>query len=331
MRYLFGGLALMATLIAPLSAQALDKVHFGINWVAEAEYGGFYQAVATGIYAKHGLEVTIKQGGPQVNQAQLLLSGRLDLNIASNSFQAMNFVKENLPFRAVAAMYQKSPSVLIAHAGQGNDDFASLKGKPILISGETRTGWWNFLKAKFAYTDNQIRPYTFNLAPFLADKKAIQQGLLGSEPFSIQEATGEAPVVMLVADAGFTGYGSLITASDKTIQERGDVVQRFLDASFEGWYAYLYGDPAQGDALIRKENPEMPQNLIDYSRESLKKHAILDSGDAIENGIGAMSPERWKAFYEQTQAEGLYQPGLDTSKAYTLQFVNKGVGIGAKR
>ena len=331
MRYLFGGLALMATLIAPLSAQALDKVHFGINWVAEAEYGGFYQAVATGIYAKHGLEVTIKQGGPQVNQAQLLLSGRLDLNIASNSFQAMNFVKENLPFRAVAAMYQKSPSVLIAHPGQGNDDFASLKGKPILISGETRVGWWNFLKAKFAYTDNQIRPYTFNLAPFLADKKAVQQGLLGSEPFSIQEATGEAPVVMLVADAGFTGYGSLITASDKTIQERGDVVQRFLDASFEGWYSYLYGDPARGDALIRKENPEMPQNLIDYSRESLKKHAILDSGDAIENGIGAMSPERWKAFYEQTQAEGLYQPDLDPSKAYTLQFVNKGVGIGAKR
>ena len=331
MRNIFGGLALIAALIAPPSAQALEKVHFGLNWVAEAEYGGFYQAVATGIYAKHGLEVTIKQGGPQVNQAQLLLAGRLDLNIASNSFQAMNFVKENLPFRAVAAMYQKSPSVLIAHPGQGNDDFASLKGKPILISGETRVGWWNFLKAKFAYTDNQIRPYTFNLAPFLADKKAVQQGLLGSEPFSIQEATGEAPVVMLVADAGFTGYGSLITASDKTIQERGDVVQRFLDASFEGWYSYLYGDPAQGDALIRKENPEMPQNLIDYSRESLKKHAILDSGDAIENGIGAMSPERWKAFYEQTQAEGLYQPDLDPSKAYTLQFVNKGVGIGTKR
>ena len=191
---------LMASGILVPGAQANDKIIFGLDWKAEAEYGGFYQAVANGIYAKHGLDVTIQEGGPQVNHTQLLLAGRLDFNISSNSFLALNFVKENIPFRAVAAMFQKDPSVLIAHPGEGNDSFAALKGKPIMISADTRVGWWTFLKAKFGYSDSQIRPYTFNLAPFLADKNAIQQGYLGSEPFSIKEEGHVDPVVLLVAD-----------------------------------------------------------------------------------------------------------------------------------
>jgi NitT/TauT family transport system substrate-binding protein len=324
-------LILLALLLAaPLSAVAADKVNFGLDWKAEAEYGGYYQALATGIYAKHGLDVTIRQGGPQVNHTQLLLAGRLDFNITSNSFLALNFVKENIPFRTVAAMFQKDPSVLIAHPGMGNDSFAALKGKPILISSDTRIGWWNFLKAKFGYTDSQIRPYTFNLAPFLADKHAIQQGFLGSEPYSIKAATGMTPVVLLVADAGFSGYASLIGVSDKNIEERPDLVRRFVDASIEGWYSYLYGDPAPGNTLILKANPEMTQQLIDYGRGAIKSHGILDSGLALKLGIGAMSDARWAAFYKSVLAEGIYPPGLDVKKAYTLQFVNQKVGMNLK-
>jgi NitT/TauT family transport system substrate-binding protein len=323
-------LALFALLSAPLQAFAADKVSFGLDWKAEAEYGGYYQAAATGIYAKHGLEVTVQQGGPQVNHTQLLLAGRLDFNICSNSFLALNFVKENIPFRTVAAMFQKDPSVLIAHPGQGNDSFPALKGKPILISADTRVGWWNFLKAKFGYADSQIRPYTFNLAPFLADKNAIQQGFLGSEPFSIKASAGFDPVVMLVADAGFTGYASLIAVSDKTIKDRPDLVQRFIDASIEGWYSYLYGDPSAGNAAILKDNPEMTQTLIDYGRAALKQHGILDSGDTANAGIGAMTEARWHEFYAATQTEGIYPAGLDVSKAYTLRFVNKKIGMDMK-
>jgi NitT/TauT family transport system substrate-binding protein len=319
--------ALLALLAWPLAASANDHVTFGLDWKAEAEYGGYYQAAATGIYAKHGLDVTIQQGGPQVNHTQLLLAGRLDFNICSNSFLALNFVKENIPFRTVAAMFQKDPSVLIAHPGQGNDSFAALKGKPIMISADTRVGWWNFLKAKFGYTDSQIRPYTFNLAPFLADPRAVQQGFLGSEPFSIRQATGQMPVVMLVADAGFQGYASLIATSDKRIQEQPDLVKRFVDASIEGWYSYLYGDPAPGNALIRKDNPEMTDALIAYGRDSIKSHGILTSGDAAKDGIGAMTAARWQAFYTATQAEGLYPKGMDVTKAYTLTFVNHKVGM----
>ena len=168
------------------AAHAEDAISFGLDWVAEAEYGGYYQALATGLYAKHGLKVTIRQGGPQVNQMQLMMAGRLDFNLGGG--RAIEFVQQNLPFVAIAAMFQKDPSVLIAHPGQGNDSFAALKGKPIMIGADTRAGWWRFLAGKFGYTDAQIRPYTFNLQPFLADKTLVQQGYLGSEPFAIEQA-----------------------------------------------------------------------------------------------------------------------------------------------
>ena len=312
-------------------AAAADHVTFGLDWKAEAEYGGYYQAQATGIYARHGLDVTIEQGGPQVNHTQLLIAGRLDFNITSNALLALNFVRQDVPFRAVAAFFQKDPSVLIAHAGQGNDSFAALKGKPIMIGADTRAGWWNFLKARFGYTDAQIRPYTFNLQPFMASKGAIQEGFLGSEPFSIKEATGETPVVLLIADAGYDGYASLIGTSDKLIAEKPDLVQRFVDASTEGWYSYLYGDPSPANAAIRKANPEMTDALIAYGRASMKEHGVVDSGDALKDGIGAMTDARWKAFYDQMAAVGLYPKSMDFKKAYTLQFVDKRVGMDAKR
>jgi NitT/TauT family transport system substrate-binding protein len=323
--------AIICMLLMSGGAGANDNVSFGLDWKAEAEYGGYYQAVATGIYARHGLDVTIREGGPQVNHAQLLIAGRLDFSIAGDAFLALNFVKENIPFRAVAAMYQKNPAVLIAHPGQGNDSFPALKGKPIMVSGDTRIGWWNFLKAKFGYSDSQIRPYTFNLAPFLADKTAIQQGYLGSEPFSIKEQAHFDPVVLLVADAGFQGYGGLIVTSDKRIAQQPDLVQRFIDASIEGWYSYLNDGPAPGNALIRLANPEMTDALIAYGISSMKAHGILASGDAATLGIGAMSAERWKEFYDESAAQGLYPAGLDATKAYTLQFVNHKVGLDTGR
>jgi NitT/TauT family transport system substrate-binding protein len=228
-------------------------------------------------------------------------------------------------------MFQKDPSVLIAHPGVGNDSFAALKGKPILISSDTRVGWWNFLKAKFGYTDSQIRPYTFNLAPFLTDKNSVQQGFLGSEPFLVKEKAGFDAVVLPVADAGFSGYASLIATSDKTIAARPDLVQRFVDASIEGWYSYLYGDPAPANARILKDNPEMTAALVEYGRDALVQHGILDSGGTLANGIGAMTPVRWRDFYAAVRSEGIYPPGLDETKAYTLEFINKKVGMELKR
>jgi NitT/TauT family transport system substrate-binding protein len=326
MRGLLLGSALAALFAAAPDSFAQDRVSYGTDWKAQAEHGGFYQAVATGIYRRRGLEVTIRQGGPQVNHAQLLAAGAIDFGMSSNSFIALNYVAEKIPMIAVASLFQKDPAVIIAHPDQGSDTIAGLKGKPIMISSDTRVGWWLFLKAKFGFTDDQIRPYTFNVAPFLADKRLAQQGYLTSETYTVEQQ-GIKPVVHLLADSGYTSYAALIQTSAKLVAEKPDLVQRFVDASIEGWYSYLYGDPAPANALIKRENPEMTDALIAYGIAKMKQFGIVDSGDALASGIGAMNDGRWRDFYQLMADQGLYPKNMDYRPAFTLQFVNKRVGI----
>jgi NitT/TauT family transport system substrate-binding protein len=312
------------------SAQALDQVTFGTNWKAEAEHGGFYQAVATGIYEKHGLEVTIRPGGPQVNHAQLLAAGKLDFNRGGNVFEAFNYVQNDVPMAVVAAIFQKDPQILMAHPEQGFEGLADLKGHPILISQDARTTFWEWLKVKYGYSDEQIRPYTFNPAPFLADPTAIQQGYVTSEPFAVEREGGFAPEVFLLADGGYDTYSTTIETSWRLIEEDPDLVQRFIDGSLEGWYSYLYGDPEPANELIKADNPEMTDEQIAYSIAKLKEYGIVDSREAEELGIGAMTDARWQAFFQFAADAGLYPADLDLSKAYTLQFVNRKVGMELK-
>lgn len=310
-------------------SHADDQITFGIDWRAEAEYGGYYQAVANGIYAKHGLAVTIREGGPQVNQMQLLMAGRLDFNLGGG--RAIEFVQNQLPYVAIAAIFQKDPAVLIAHPGQGNDSFAALKGKPVEIASDARQSWWRFLAAKYGYSESQVRQYTFNMAPFLADKTLIQQGYLGSEPFVIKQMSGIDPVVLLVADGGYNGYSNIITTSRKLVDEKPDLVQRFVDASIEGWYSFLYADPTPANKLIKTANPEMTDALLAYGRKMMKDHGIVDSGDALKLGIGAMTRARWTEFYHNMVAVGVYPAGIDVDKAYVTRFVNHRAGVEMKK
>ncbi|HXS38819.1 MAG TPA: ABC transporter substrate-binding protein [Stellaceae bacterium] len=315
---------------AAMPAHALDHVTFGTDWRAEAEHGGYYQAIAAGIYKKYGLDVTLRQGGPQVNHTQLLAAGRLDFDEEPNSFIGLNFAKEGIPMVAVAAFFQKDPSVLIAHPGVGNDSLAALKGKPIMIATDTRFGSWLFLKAKFGYSDSQIRPYNFNMAPFLADKNAVQQGYLTSEPYLIEHQGGFKPVVMLLADAGYSSYGSIIETSQKLVAEKPDLVQRFVNASIEGWYSYLYGDPAPANALIKHDNPEQTDDLLAFARDKMNANGVVDSGDSKRDGIGTMTEARWRDFFEVMAKQGLYPATLDWKKAYTTRFIGHRVGMPQK-
>ena len=318
-------LTALGLLIAVAQAYAADRVTFGTDWRAQAEHGGFYQAIAGGHYAKRGIEVTLRQGGPQINHAQLLAAGRLDFSMAPNSFIPLNFAALDIPAVAVAAIFQKDPAVLIAHAGVGNDTLDALKGKKIMISPDTRIGFWRFLKANYGYTDDQIAPYTFNLAPFLADPLAVQQGYLSSEPFQI-EKIGKQAKVFLLADSGYTSYAALIMTSRRLTEESPDVVQRFVDASILGWIDYLNGDPTKADALIKNDNPEMTDELLTYGRRQMKQYGIVASGDALAKGIGSMSEVRWRNFFEVMAADGLYKPDLKIDKAFTMAFINKSVG-----
>jgi NitT/TauT family transport system substrate-binding protein len=325
-------LALITGAVAPPAARADDKVSFITDWTAEAEHGGFYQAVAAGIYKKYGLDVTLRQGGPSMNTAQMLAAGAVDLRMGASSGNALNYVKEGVPAIMVAAIFQKEPSILMAHPGVGNDSLPALKGKPIAISNTTIDTWWKFLVAKFGYTDSQIRPYTFNIAPFLVDKTLVQQGYVTSEPYAVEQEGKFKPVVFLLADdAGYASYSTTIDTTLKMVAEKPDIVQRFVNASIEGWYGYLYGDPSAANALIMKDNPEMTAAQIAYSIEKMKSYGIVDSGDALKLGIGAMADAQWKSFFDSAAAIGLYPKDLDYKKAYTLQFVNKGVGLALKK
>ncbi|MBW6398439.1 ABC transporter substrate-binding protein [Roseomonas sp. HJA6] len=309
------------------AAQTLDRIVFQTDWRAQAEHGGYYQAIAAGLYRRRGIEVELRMGGPQLNPSQLLLAGRVDMTM-SNGFQALNYVRENLPFLTIAAMFQKDPQILMSHEEAGITGFEQMRGKPIMIGGGGRVTFWPFLRAKFGFSDTQIRPYTFNLQPFLADRNAIQQGFLSSEPFSAIQA-GAHPQVHLIADAGFPNYQETLDISRRMVEEKPDLVQRFVDASIEGWTQYMRGqDVAEANRLIMRDNPEMTQDRIDYAVRVMNQYGIVLSGDAERLGIGAMTEARWQDFYTTMRDAGVMPPGLDVTRAYSLRFVNRRVGLG---
>jgi NitT/TauT family transport system substrate-binding protein len=305
----------------------LTEVRYGTNWVAQAEHGGYYQAVADGTYEKYGLKVTIVPGGPQANNRMLLPVGRIDFYMGGNMVQAFSAIEENIPTVVVAAHFQKEPQVLIAHPGQGFDTFQDLKkSNDILVSKEGLATYYQWMKTEFGFKDEQTKPYTFNPAPFLANKKAVQQGYVSSEPLGIEKAGGFKPVVFLLADHGFTTYATTVEARREMVEKQPDIVQKFVDASAIGWYNYLYGDNSKANALIKGDNPEMTDEQIAFSIAKLTEYGIVDSGDSLEHGIGAMTDAKMKDFFDKMVKAGLFKADLDYRKSYTLQFVNKGVG-----
>lgn len=302
------------------SAEAPVTVRFATDWKAQAEQGGFYQALASGEYARRGLKVEIVQGGPGVNVPQLLASNAVDLGMGSNSFIVMNLANEGVPVKAVAAFMQKDPQVLLAHPGTASS-IADLKGRPILLADASVTAFWVWLKAKYGFTDDQVRKYTFNAAPFLADKRAAQQGYLTSEPYTIEKQAGVKPAVFLLADEGYPGYATMVLATDGLIAKNPAAVKAFVEASAVGWRDYLNGDPTAADALIRKDNPEMTPDVLAQAREKLKSYRIVDGDDGV--APGTMTDARWKAFYDVAVAQGVYPKTLDPKTAYTLEFLAK--------
>jgi NitT/TauT family transport system substrate-binding protein len=326
-RSVVGLLAGLAVLTLGDAASALDKVTFGTNWKAQAEHGGYYQAVADGTYAKHGLDVTVRQGGPQVNHSQLLAAGKIDFNMGGNLFGQFNYTQANVPMVTIAAIFQKEPQVLLAHPNAGVSDFPDLDEKTIFVSNDGRQTYWLWLKQVYGLSDDQLKPYTFNPAPFLADTNSVQQGYVTSEPFAIQQQGGFEPVVLLMADAGYDTYSTTLETSQKLIDENPDLVQRFVNATIEGWYTYLYGDNSKANALIKADNPEITDEQLAFSLAAMKKHGIVDSGDALTMGIGAMTKERWESFFTKAVVWGVYPPDLPYQTGYNLKFVNQGHGL----
>jgi NitT/TauT family transport system substrate-binding protein len=306
----------------PPQGKPQTRIVFITDWKAQAEHGGFYQALAEGLYAKHGLDVVIRQGGPAVNVPQILAGGAADFGIGSNAFIPLNLVRVGAKFKAVMAVFQKDPQVLITHPREDVRSIADMKGKPILIGDASMVTFWPWLKAKYGFADSQIRKYTFNLAPFLVDKNAIQEGYLSSEPYSIEKAGGFAPQLFLLADNGYPGYANMVLVPDEWIEQRPEVVQAFVDATILGWIRYLYGDPSAGNELIKRDNPEMTEDLIAQAIEKMKRYEIVGPAPfAGLHSIGQMADTRWKEFFDAMSSQNIYSRDLQYENAYTRRFV----------
>jgi NitT/TauT family transport system substrate-binding protein len=312
---------------APALAQQPDQVRFGTNWVAEPEHGGFYQALADGTYRQRGLDVTIVPGGPQVNNRILLPVGKLDFFMSANLLQAFDAVAQKVPTISVAAMFQKDPQVLIAHPDAGVEKFEDLKKLTLFVSKEGIATYFQWMKSEFGFSEAKVKPYTFNPQPFLADRNSAMQGYVTSEPYAIEKQGGFRPKIFLLADYGFDTYSTLIETRRDLVENKPDLVRRFVEASILGWYHFLYGDNAPARALIRKDNPEMTDELIAYSVDKLKRYGIVDSGDTLKLGIGAMTDARVESFFDKMARAGVVDRALDFRKSYTPQFVDKGAGI----
>jgi NitT/TauT family transport system substrate-binding protein len=325
----FAMLAALAGMVGLSSpALALDKVKFGTNWLADPEAGGFYQALVDGTYEKYGLDVTIVPGGPQSNGALMLLFSKLEFFMGGDQIGNYLSAESKLPLIAVAADFQKSPQILMSHPGVGLDKWEDLpKAKPVYVGAGAINTFYAWLRLVYGFKDENTRPYNFNSAPFIQNKTSIQQGYLTAEPFEIERQAHFKPNIFLLADHGYSTYSTLIVTRTDIVQRKPDLVQRFVDASAIGWYNYLYGDNAKANERIKTENPDITDAQIAFSIEEMKSYGVVDSGDTLKLGIGAMTDARWKSFFDEMVEVGMVDARADYSRAYTLQFVNHGVGV----
>jgi len=320
-------LACLLALWPALPARALDKATFATNWRAQAEHGGFYQALVDGTYRRYGLDVAIAQGGPQINARLLLAAGRVDFAMGANLIQTFAAVQQKVPVVVVASMFQIDPVIFMSHPGEGFDRFEDLPRATAFIANDMLVSVWQWLKQAYGFKDDKIKPYTFNSAPFIADKKSIQQGFLTSEPYEVERQGGFRPNVFLLPDYGYDSYSTTIEARADMISARPDYVQRFVDASIIGWYNYLYGDNRAANAAIKRDNPEMTDGQIAYSIAQMKERGVVDSGDALVHGVGVMTDARFKSFFDKMARAGVVPADLDYRQGYTLRFVGKQVGM----
>ncbi len=331
----FAGIAGLAGIagvcvITPATS-AEQRVKFGANWVAQAEHGGFYQAVADGTYEACGLDVEIVPGGPGVNNRALLVAGKIDYYMGGNLLASFASAQAGVPTVTLAGLFQKEPQILMTHPDQGLDTWEDLKTiETLYISNMGLQSYFQWMLS-VGFRDEQRKPYTFNSAPFLANKKSGQQGYITSEPYAIRQQGGFEPNAFLLADHGFDTYSTMIVAMRDTVAQKPEATRCFVEGSIIGWTNYLYGERAKADALIRKHNPEMTREMIDFSVAQMKKYGIVDSGDALRLGIGAMTEARIKGFFDKMVKAGLVEKDLDYQKSYDLRFVNKGVGLDIKK
>ena len=301
----------------------LIEITFATDWKAQAEQGGFYQALAAGLYEKNGLKVKIIQGSSNVNVPRLIASNAIEFVIGSNSFIPLNMVANKIPGKAVMAIFQKDPQIIMTHPENDIRNLEDMRDLPIMISDASIGAFWLWLKSKYGFTDSQIRKKTFSLAPFLSNKSSIQQGYLTSEPFLVEKEADFAPRVFLLADYGYPSYGAMVLASSEVITNNPEIVKAFVNASIEGWRQYIYEDPSLGNELIMLENNEMKEDILLQAIKKIRNYELVSNEISKGLDIGLMTDIKWESFFETMASNGVYEKNLKWRESFTLDFINK--------
>lgn len=311
--------ALVSTSICSTNVMAEPtKFTFITNWYAQAEHGGYYQALAEGFYKEAGLDMTIRMGGPQVNNLQLLAAGKAQCAIVDD-IGVMMAQKRGIPVKMVATSFQFDPTVVITHSDI--DKLEDLKGHTVLIASSSQSSWWPWAKKKYGFTDAMSRPYTFNIQPFMLDKTVAQQGYMTSEPYAMQEAGADFKS-FLIGKEGYPPYGNSIACRTEVIEQHPEEIKAFIHASMKGWKSYL-ASPAKGNELIIKDNPNMTEDRIAYAVNLLNSSGIATGGDAQTKGIGYISDSRMEKTWDMAVENNLFSASEVTlSDVYTTEFVD---------
>ncbi len=323
-------LATAALALSAGAASAQTAVTFGTNWVAQAEHGGFYQAVVDGTYAACGLDVTILPGGPQVNNSAQLIAGRIQFYMGGTLGQ-MSAINEGVPMLILAASFQKEPQILMTHPGAISSFGEIANLDQLIIGDEGFVTYFKYFEKANGWDAAKRVPYTFNPAPFIANPASAQQGYITSEPFAVQQEAGWSPDIWVLADNGYSAYSTTIVGMRDYVEANPDVAKCFVEGSAIGWANFLYGDNAAALAKIKEDNPDMSDDKLAFSIETMKQYGIVDSGDALTMGIGAITDERMTDFFTKMVDVGVLPADLDYKQAYTLQFANSGVALETKK
>jgi NitT/TauT family transport system substrate-binding protein len=307
------------------TAAAQERMTFVTSWRAQAEQGGYYNALEKGFFRECGINLVIRQGGPAIDPVQLLVGGAVDFALSSVSEATFHMQAAGFNARAVFAGFQRTPQILLAHPDSGIERFEDMRGRPIMIAGSARNAYWPFLRSRYGFTDSQIRNYTGQMAPFLADRNAIQQGLVTNEPFQAEQALGRPPRVFMISDSGYGTYGSVVIVPQATIDRRPELVQCFVTAAVRGWTDYM-ADPTTGFAAVARENPQNTPEIMRNAFENLRRHNLVETDETRAHSIGTMSDARWQSHYEALVREGIVPASVDWRRAYTLRFLNRAPG-----
>ena len=316
----FAGLACVLTHATSAQEKKLTPVRFTLNWLPTPDHAGYYAAKISGIYEKYGLDVEIRPGGPQTNVHQLLAAGQTDM-IMGTTMRALNARREGVPIVTVASWYQKDATTFMLHPGNNAANLADLKTVPLFIPSIARVNYWPWLKAKFGFTDDQLRPYDFSYRTWAVTPTGASQGYITGDKLNMAGVGVPNGRSMLLADFGWNQYINTVDALDEMVAKKPDVIRAFLKATAEGWQQYLR-DPTSVNKELTRLNPDLPLETAVYGYDVIRNYKLLGVSSASEGKIGQISDSRMKAFIDEMVKAGALPESDSYQKAYTLQFMD---------